>query len=299
MKRQDRRTPPSTTGGLAGRHGGVGPAFRRGLRTLAVEDVPLEAINHIDRTFQCRLETSLDDLKQSLAQEGQRAPVDLLAGPPHRIIDGFRRIGAIQELGWPTVQALVHSTLSEEDAHVLAFVKNVVRKNLTPLDKAHAIFKARQRGRTTAEIAQRFQRSERQIQRYEALLSLTPELIELVNDHRISMAHATVFAHFHTQDLEAWVRRCQEHLWPARALERELRAAGRSTPPRRAHKYLRIDGDDLRLYPLKISLRGSPDHLDRAIEFVQEAMDILKEARRKLPRRDPPGTPGGRVAGSS
>ncbi len=299
MKGQGRRTPSGRINGPGSRRGSTRPAFKNGLRATAVEDVPISAIDHLDRTFQCRLEVSLDDLKESLAQDGQREPVDLLGGHPHRIIDGFRRIGAIQELGWTTVKALVHSTLSVEEAHGLAYLKNVVRKNLSPLDKAHAIFKARQRGRTTAEIARCFKLSDRHVRRYESMLNLPAELLQLVKDHRLGMAQAVVLPGVPSEEVQHWARRCQEHRWSAHTLRHELRVAARSSHPPRAHKYLRVDGDNLRLYPLKIALRGSPDHLDRAIEFVQEAMDVLKEARSKLPRRDPTGTPGGRVARSS
>src|SRR5262249_285496 len=132
------------------------------------------------------------DLRDSIAREGQREPIDLLDGRPHIIIDGHRRFRAIAELGLTSVKALVHRNLDEEEAHRMAFTKNVVRKNLSPLDRANAISLARRRGLKRVAITSAFGMSEKQLQRYEKLLEVPEALQRLVDDGRASMAHAFV-----------------------------------------------------------------------------------------------------------
>src|SRR3972149_4719217 len=126
--------------------------FVDGLKATQVQDIPLDDIKADESGFQYRLSANLGDLKHSLAQEGQKEPIDLTGSKPYRIIDGFRRVAAVQALGWPTVKGLVHKGISDEEAHKLAFIKNVVRKNLSPMDKANAIYQAKQRGMKAAEL---------------------------------------------------------------------------------------------------------------------------------------------------
>ncbi len=278
MNGQDKGTPSGKTNGAGGERESTSPPYKDSLRSLEIKDVPIGALDHLDRTFQCRLEESLDDLKESLVQEGQRVPVDLFGGRPHRIIDGFRRIGAIQELGWTTVKALIHTRLSEEEAHGLGFHNNVVRKNLSPLDKAHAIFKARQRDRNTGEIARRFQLSNRQIRRYESMLNLPEELLQLVKDHSLGMAQAVVLTGVRPEQVQDWTRRCQENSWSAAALRHELQAKGIGSHHPRGRTYLHKEGDTLRVYSFQISRHSPPDLRDRVRKAIQEITQFLDQA---------------------
>ena len=88
--------------------------FVDGLKATEVLDISLEEINE-DRTLQYRLTANIGDLKHSLQQEGQQEPIDLTGSKPYRIIDGFRRVEASKALGWPTIKALIHKGLSDEE----------------------------------------------------------------------------------------------------------------------------------------------------------------------------------------
>jgi ParB-like nuclease domain len=75
---------------------------------------------------------------QASADDGQIEPVHLIGvSPPIRIVEGFRRCAAAKALGWSEVQAFVHEKLDDEHAFKLAFLHNVVRKNLRTIDKAN------------------------------------------------------------------------------------------------------------------------------------------------------------------
>jgi len=180
-----------------------------------------------DRTFQYRFSANVGELKHSLVNEGQKEPIDLTGSKPYRIIDGFRRVETVRRLGWSTVKALVHKGISEEEAHKLAFIKNVVRKNLSPMEKANAIFQARQRGMKDTELREYFSLSEKQLKRYEVLLNFPTEIQKLLEKETISMGHAKVFADFKVKDkdLPDWISKIVENGLSAKQLKRELKKA--------------------------------------------------------------------------
>ncbi|MCC6190649.1 MAG: ParB/RepB/Spo0J family partition protein [Anaerolineales bacterium] len=81
-------------------------------------------------------------LVESLKSDGQRLPVLLVEGPSDSVghyvpLDGHRRIAALRHIGHPTVKAVIvrAGTL---DCDLISLTANV-RKNLTPIELAHAV----------------------------------------------------------------------------------------------------------------------------------------------------------------
>jgi len=144
--------------------------FVDGLITAEIQNISIEDILFDDKTYQYRLSTNVRNLRRSLFREGQREPVDLMGGSPYRIINGFRRVEAIRSLDWLVAKAIVPRDISQEEAHKIAFIKNVVRKNPSPMERANAIYQARRRGMEAAEIAEQFGLSEKQLSRHETML---------------------------------------------------------------------------------------------------------------------------------
>jgi ParB family chromosome partitioning protein len=240
-----------------------------------IEIVPLAEVDSSDQTFQYRFDARFEDLKRSLASEGQREPVDLLEARPYRIIDGFRRVAALRSLGSPTVSALVHSGMCEKDAHALAFVKNVVRRNLTPIERAHAIAKARKEGVTLEELATRLHLSSKQAARYEALVSFPPGVQDLLERGTISMAHAKVLADVAPEDPHAWAARARQGSWSATDLKRELRRALGGKPPGRKPSYVRREGNVLRVYPFRVSRDAPREQREHIVALLRQAIAFL------------------------
>jgi ParB/RepB/Spo0J family partition protein len=252
-------------------------SFVEGLRTRDVQQVPLEWIDLSDKTFQYRFSTNLGDLRISLLHEGQREPIDLTGTRPHRIIDGFRRVEAVRSLGWSTVMAFVHKGVSDEEAHKLAFLKNVVRKNLSPMDKAHAIFQARQRGRTAREIAQDFGISEKQVRRYEGLLKLPSEIQRLLNREKFPVSHAKYLSDFKLKDkdLDHWVREIEEKDLTAKQLKRGLKQAFGKKAPGRGRLYMKRERNAIRMYPFRISKDAPEAEKEKVVRLLQDAIEVL------------------------
>src|SRR5262249_8803184 len=182
--------------------------------------------------------------------------------------------------GLTSVKALVHRNLDEEEAHRMAFTKNVVRKNLSPLDRANAISLARRRGLKRVAITSAFGMSEKQLQRYEKLLEVPEALQRLVDDGRASMAHAFVLSRHKGLDLYEWVARALENKWSAIVLQREIRKVVKSSANSRRREFIRSSENEVRGYAWRVSRNSSPEELDRAIEAHEESLRVLRGFRR-------------------
>ena len=247
-----------------------------GLRAPELREVPIEDLNLTDDTFQYRLNSRPGRLLRSLASEGQKEPIDVCGTKPHRIVDGFRRVQAIRALGWLRVKALVHPDLSEDDAHAIAFIKNVVRKNLSPLERAEAIRQARRRGKSPSKIAEYLGVSEKQLSRYEALLDFPRGIRELLDRGEISMAHATVLADYGVEDPGEWAARIASERLSARRLRFELRKARGRLAPGRKRVYLRREKDRLRVYAFSMGRDAPPAERQKVVRLMKEAIAFLE-----------------------
>lgn len=239
-----------------------------------VQDVLVDSIDVSDLTFQYRIRVTVTDLRDSLAREGQQEPVHLLASSPHRVVDGFRRLEAIRLLGWRTVRAFVHEALTEEQAHSIAFVNNVVRTNLSPLEKARGIYLARQRGRDRSDIARCLGLSEKQVRRYEALMNLPPELLRLLDSHRVSMAHAKILIDSGVTNVAEWALQACDAGWSSQQLRARL-SNGRGRAAQRKKAHFRFEHNCLRVSGFTISRHATQHERNAVIEELQQAISYL------------------------
>jgi ParB/RepB/Spo0J family partition protein len=213
------------------------------LSQFKVETVPLSDIDHEDKTFQYRTNEASEDLQESLAADGQQQAVELVGtSPPYRILDGFRRVLALRALG--AGQVIVHIyDLSEEDAHKAAFIKNVVRKNLTAGEQANAILLAIRRGRKSDDIARDLGLSKRQILRYKAYLNLPPAIRRHVDEGSVKIAHlqALTTGKVNQREWPKWIKHVLDEEWSARRLTRELKQVQAHEQEAKSQDPVRID----------------------------------------------------------
>jgi len=253
--------------------------FVDGLQGAIIESIPVDQIDSSDVTFQYRFTTDTNGLRDAIAREGQLEPLDLTDSKPHRIIDGFRRFAAMRELGWPAVRAIVRRNVSIEAAHHIAFDKNVVRKNLRPIEKANAIRLAKARGCKPNAIAKQFGMSEKQVRRYDALLTLPNTLQDIVDEGGVSMAHAAVLAKFNGINVVEWAERVRETNWSASDLRRRLQSTVAPKPRGRRREFIRCSGDEVRGYSWQLNRDTSEVDLDRAIAAHERALKALVALR--------------------
>jgi len=199
---------------------GDAPAMVRALGTnLPVEPVRLEDIDLEDATFRFRVSIRVADLVDSIRQHGQQAPV-LLRRVPDRprlqVVSGFRRLAAIQKLGWPTVNALILEDLSDEQAWKVSVLENEARKTYSDLDRGYAILAWQKMGMPLQEVAEKvFRLSRKQASRLKSLVSLPPVLQEAVGQDGFTTTHALVLKQLRDRHgpkvvYEFWVRRVRQ-----------------------------------------------------------------------------------------
>jgi len=236
--------------------------------------VPLDLVDLQDRRCQHRLSVVIDDLVDSLHVHGQQVPV-ILSGskPPYKIVDGFRRIDAAMRLGWESVQAIVRGELDHRAAFSLGFLENVKRRNLTPMDKANAVYQAASTLEMTEEdVAEAFGLSTRQVKRYRALLDINKRLQQAVEAERISMAHAVLIHKSGVGNPGRWIDLVAKEGLSAQKLRKRLNRAENAGRPKR---YLKEEISGFRMYAFRIGPRTPTEEKARVREALTLALAML------------------------
>ena len=168
------------------------------------ELIPFE--NH---PFKTRTGDEQTELVGSIRANGTLVPIIVRSSSAgkHEIISGHRRVEACKELGIDTIPAIVKE-LTNEEAIITMVDANLQRENLLPSEKAFAYkmkveAMKRKAGRpqknssqvatnidTATKIGQQLGESRDQVYRYIRLTNLIPELLKLVDEHRIAFTPA-------------------------------------------------------------------------------------------------------------
>jgi ParB family chromosome partitioning protein len=120
-------------------------------------------------------------LMASLAENGQQTPIVVVLSPDHRdrylVIDGYKRIAALQQLGRDTVEATVWA-MSEAEALLLDRSLRFSPQE-SALEQGWLLSEMERRfGYSREELARRFDRSVSWVSRRLALVELLPEAIQ-------------------------------------------------------------------------------------------------------------------------
>lgn len=178
--------------------------------TERIEKIKIDSLipfeNH---PFKERTGEEQAELVESIRTTGMLVPVivrPLLRGK-YEIISGHRRVAACKELNIDTVPA-IEKELTKEEAVITMVDANLQRENLLPSEKAFAYkmkveAMKRKAGRppknssqvatnidTATEIGQQLGESRDQVYRYIRLTYLIPELLKMVDEHRIAFTPA-------------------------------------------------------------------------------------------------------------
>lgn len=136
-----------------------------------------------------------DELVASIQEKGVLTPLLVTAvDTGYRLIAGERRLRASLKAGLRTVPVVVRESTPME-ALELALIENIHRKDLNPIEEAHAYRQCLDGGGLTQDsLAKRLGKDRSTITNMLRLLSL-PEYIQSdLLEERISMAHARVLA---------------------------------------------------------------------------------------------------------
>jgi ParB family chromosome partitioning protein len=227
-------------------------------------------------------------LMASLAESGQQTPIVVVAveAQPGRylVIDGYKRIAALEQLGRDTVEAVVWP-MGEAEALLLDRSLRF-SEHETALEQGWLLAEMEQRfGYGLDELARRFDRSVSWVSRRLALVELLPEAIQQqVREGKISAHVAMKFlvpaARINLEDCQRMAAAFAQHHCNTRQAE-QLYAAWRGGPPAIRQRLL----DDPALF-FKAQRQAEPKATAaRAAELLRDlemAAAIVNRATRRL-----------------
>ena len=165
--------------------------------TAAITSIPVSQIEA--NPFQPRKEfdeTALEELAQSIKQQGVIAPVTVRKMPDgkYQLIAGERRLRASKLAGIKEIPAYVR-VATDVQMMEMALVENIQRENLNAMEVAFSYNALLEECKLTHEqLSERLGKSRSTITNYLRLLNLPAATQLALSQDKISMAHARVLA---------------------------------------------------------------------------------------------------------
>lgn len=260
---------------------------------LALE--PHQLDRHYER-LRLRQEAAEQRLLGSLALIGQQVPIVVVAAAEeagrYRVIDGFRRLRALERLGEDTVWATVWD-LAEPDALLLA--RGLRGAAETALEQAWLLAELGERfGLAGEELARRFDRSPSWVSRRLALVQILPAAVqEAVRQGAVAahtaMRHLVPLARAKPALCQQLAEASARHRLTSRetgALTRWLRRAPRAqrphilADPRLALRSLQVLADGQASRPQPLGWLGELETVARALARLHATLPPLATAER-------------------
>ena len=191
-----------------------------------IRDIPLELIDDFpDHPFKVRDDEDMMQLVESVKERGVITPATVRQKEDGRyeLVSGHRRKRACELAGFETLRSEIVD-LNRDEATILMVESNFQRSEILPSEKAFAYkmrleAMKRQAGRPSKEnsvpVAQEFRgktsreilgeqvgESQDQIRRYIRLTELIPEILEMVDDKKISMRPAVELSYLPKEEQE-------------------------------------------------------------------------------------------------
>lgn len=159
----------------------------------AVFDIGVDLIDAMPDQPRMRFDDDgIRELAASIAEAGIIQPLVARTLPNGRysLIAGERRLRASKLVGLTHVPVLLHEA-ADDDAFVLAIIENVQRRDLDPLEEAHAYQRLMQdHGMSQDQVADKVGKSRPAVSNTLRLLKLPSAILGLIADGSISAGHA-------------------------------------------------------------------------------------------------------------
>ena len=231
-------------------------------------------------------------LMASLAASGQQTPIVVIAVSDkpdgYLVIDGYKRIAALEQLGRDTVEAVIWP-MSESDALVLERSMRFGQRD-TALEEGWLLQELRDRfGYSLDDLSRRFDRSTSWVSRRLALVELLPQMIQQtvrmgeISAH-VAMKYLVPVARANIEDCQRMAEAFRAHRFTSRQAG-ELYAAWRDASPQIRQRIL----DDPGLF-LKAQQQIEPQPPKLADELLRDltmVVAVTNRASRRLTRAAP------------
>lgn len=143
----------------------------------------------------------IEHLAQGIEEKGFNGAIEVfkLDNGKYEICSGHRRFRAMKQLGKKTIKAIVSENVNDVEKAERLLDGNIFNRKLSPLDMGRAIkyykenvLKQKEfKGDVRKAVAYKFNISESQVYKYEALLNLIPEVQEKVAENVIAFSAVT------------------------------------------------------------------------------------------------------------
>lgn len=158
--------------------------------------IPIGKIKAGDHTLRAGGEDeTLDDLAASIGRVGVIVPLVVVRGDDgYTVVAGHRRLAACKRVGLQTIPCLV-SEGNQFRLKETAFAENLFRQDLTPIEIACGLKDVIDRGiMEFDELARVMHRSEHWVSRQIAILSWPADVLEVIQNGKLSVAAASNLA---------------------------------------------------------------------------------------------------------
>ncbi len=170
---------------------------------------------YAEQPFKVLLDSSMDELCESIAQNGVLSPIIARPHPEggYEILSGHRRVKACELLRIEEVPIVVKN-LDDDTAAILLVDSNLQRENILPSEKAFAyklkLEAMKHQGKSTLsqigtklrsdeELALQVGESRNQVQRYIRLTNLIYPLLDLVDKNEMAMSAGVELSYLGTK----------------------------------------------------------------------------------------------------
>lgn len=191
------------------------------------EEMPLDKIypnpNQPRKNFE---EQSLRELADSIKKHGVIMPIVVNDDNTGRymIIAGERRYRATKLAGLKTIPVIIRK-YSEREIKEISLIENLQREDLNPIEAASAMKQLMVDYKLTQdELAERIGKSRPAIANTLRLLSLTPEVMEMVSEGKLSAGHARTLVPLAAEDQLSFAADAVKSGMSVRELEKKVRA---------------------------------------------------------------------------
>lgn len=230
---------------------------------------------------------SLEELAESIRIHGLIQPITVnKMSDGYLIIAGERRYRACKLAGLTEIDAIVKNYSDRQIAEI-SIIENLQREDLNPIEIAKSLQKLMQEYNITQDqVASRIGKNRSSIANYVRLLSLYPEVIDMVEKGKVSHGHAkclVAITDYPTQLMLA--KKVAQNKLTVRALEKEIDALlGKNKSKKPAtlpsNELMAFVGDLQRKLGTKVTLLGndkkgriyidyySQDDLDRIYDII-------------------------------
>lgn len=170
-------------------------------------------------------ENAMNDLANSIREHGVISPIVVNKQPDGRymIIAGERRFRAAKLAGLTAIPVIV-GEYTEREIQEISLIENLQREDLNPIESATGMKRLMQEfGLTQDQLAKRIGKSRPAIANSLRLLSLSPEVIELVRAGQLSAGHARTLVPVAPEEQAEIAQTCVKEGWSVREAERAVK----------------------------------------------------------------------------